>query len=48
MTDYKKEFENAVRMIDWQSDIIKQQTERVKMLEEECESLRVQLNEILN
>lgn len=43
MNDLKKDFENAVRMIDWQNDIITNQAKQIKMLEEQVKHLESQV-----
>ena len=43
MSDYKKDFENAVRMIDWQNNMIKEQSQRIKALEEHVAYLESQV-----
>lgn len=55
MNDYKKDFENAIRMIDWQNEIITKQQEKmtdlqttISFLQEECMQLRGQINDLLH
>ena len=35
MENYKKDFENALEMIDWQNKMLKQQADRIKELEQQ-------------
>jgi hypothetical protein len=39
MNAYKKDFENAIEMIDWQNTMLKQQADRIAELEKEVKRL---------
>ena len=43
MTDYKKDFEKAIEMIDWQTDMLHQQAKRIAELEASVKHLESQV-----
>lgn len=43
MNAYKKDFEKSIDFIDWQNNMLKQQAQKIAMLEKEISALRKQL-----
>jgi hypothetical protein len=41
MNSYKKDFENALEMIDWQNKMLKEQADRIRELEQQLKEKSV-------